>query len=77
MSGCCGDIPDEVLKEKVVGSLHLSRSDSKGSGEGTKKGIFSKLGAYFTASGNYKFIIAPTVLILSIILLFFLKGKKE
>lgn len=63
------------LKSKVVSSPHLSGSDNKGSGEGTKKGIFSKLGAFITSGGNYKYFIYPTVLILSIILLFFIKGK--
>jgi len=63
------------LKNKVVGSPHLSGGDNKGSGEETKKGIISKLGAFITSGGNYKFIIYPTVLIFSIILLFFLKGK--
>jgi len=75
VSGCCGDIPNEVLKEKVVSSPHLSRSDNKGSGETAKKGIISKLGAFFSTGWNSGYIITPIVLIFSIFLLFFLKGR--
>ena len=78
MSGCCGDIPDEILKDKVVGSPHLSGANNKGSGESGKRGIIGKLGAFFSANRSSGYIIAPIVLILSVFLLFFLrKGGKS
>jgi len=63
------------LKNKVVGSSHLSRDDNKGSGEGTKTGIIAKLGACFNSVRNHSYFIYPVVLILSVFLLFFLKGR--
>jgi len=78
VSECCGDIPDEILKDKVVGSPHLSGRDNPGSGEGTKTGIVAKLGACFSSVRSHSYFIYPVVLILSVFLLFFLrKGGKD
>ena len=66
---------NEVPKNKVAGIIHTSEGDSKGSGQSGKKGIISRIGAYFSSHWVYSAVISPIVLCVCIGLLFSIKSK--
>lgn len=68
---------DKVNNKKVAGLIRPSADNSKGSRKSGKRGIFGKLGAYFSSHWVYSAVISPIVLIICIGLLFSIRGKGD
>jgi hypothetical protein len=66
----------EKTKSKVVGSSDVSQRDNRGNTKDGKRGVVGRLGHFVYSHWSCSFYIVPLCIALSIILLFFLKGKE-